>query len=163
MSGDIEVIELDFVARLQPHDQEYIKLMRVDSKAEDIKERLRGLPRRKSDGAAFGFIFYTWANNHKEGHAANFYVDKENNIFFIDAQGQDETTWIVAEPNLTHYRSEIFYLQSIPKEEFRLKKESRNERARLKHFRSIATRCDKLKRNFTFMLALACGYLWLPM
>ena len=35
--------------------------------------------------------------------------------------------------------------------------------ARLKHFRSIATRYDKLKRNFVSMVALACGYLWLPM
>ena len=35
--------------------------------------------------------------------------------------------------------------------------------ARLKHFRSIATRYDKLKRNYASMLTLACGYLWLPM
>lgn len=35
--------------------------------------------------------------------------------------------------------------------------------ARLKHFRSIATRYDKLKRNYASMVALACGYLWLPM
>jgi transposase len=35
--------------------------------------------------------------------------------------------------------------------------------ARLKHFRSVATRYDKLKRNYTSMVALACGYLWLPM
>lgn len=35
--------------------------------------------------------------------------------------------------------------------------------ARLKHFRAIATRFDKLKRNFESMLALACGYIWLPM
>jgi len=35
--------------------------------------------------------------------------------------------------------------------------------ARLKHFRSVATRYDKLKRNFGSMLALACSYLWLPM
>jgi transposase len=35
--------------------------------------------------------------------------------------------------------------------------------ARLKHFRAIATRYDKLKRNFGSMLALACSYLWLPM
>lgn len=35
--------------------------------------------------------------------------------------------------------------------------------ARLKHFRSIATRYDKLKRNFASMMALACSYLWLPM
>jgi len=35
--------------------------------------------------------------------------------------------------------------------------------ARLKHFRSIATRYDKLKRNYAGMLCLACAYLWLPM
>ena len=35
--------------------------------------------------------------------------------------------------------------------------------ARLKHFRAIATRYDKLKRNFESSLALACAYLWLPM
>jgi len=35
--------------------------------------------------------------------------------------------------------------------------------ARLKHFRAIATRYDKLKRNFASMLAMACAYLWLPM
>ena len=31
---------------------------------------------------------------------------------------------------------------------------------RLKHFRSVATRYDKLKQNYESMLALACGYLW---
>jgi len=35
--------------------------------------------------------------------------------------------------------------------------------ARLKHFRAIATRYDKLKRNYASMLALACAFLWLPM
>ena len=35
--------------------------------------------------------------------------------------------------------------------------------ARLKHFRSIATRYDKLKRNYASMLAMACSFLWLPM
>lgn len=35
--------------------------------------------------------------------------------------------------------------------------------ARLKHFRAIATRYDKLKRNYEAMLAMACSYLWLPM
>lgn len=35
--------------------------------------------------------------------------------------------------------------------------------ARLKHFRAIATRYDKLKRNYASMVALACRYLWLPM
>nr|VFK32662.1 MAG: Transposase DDE domain-containing protein [Candidatus Kentron sp. MB]VFK76020.1 MAG: Transposase DDE domain-containing protein [Candidatus Kentron sp. MB] len=35
--------------------------------------------------------------------------------------------------------------------------------ARIKHFRAIATRYDKPKRNYESMLALACGLLWLPM
>ena len=35
--------------------------------------------------------------------------------------------------------------------------------ARLKHFRAIATRYDKLKRNYKSMVALACGFIWLPM
>lgn len=35
--------------------------------------------------------------------------------------------------------------------------------ARLKHFRAIATRYDKLKRNFMGMLLLACAYIWLPL
>ncbi|MEC7119085.1 MAG: IS5/IS1182 family transposase, partial [Moraxellaceae bacterium] len=35
--------------------------------------------------------------------------------------------------------------------------------ARLKQFRAIATRYDKLKRNFVSLVALACAFIWLPM
>ena len=35
--------------------------------------------------------------------------------------------------------------------------------ARLKHFRAIATRYDKLKRNYASMVAIACGFMWLPL
>lgn len=38
-----------------------------------------------------------------------------------------------------------------------------NAFARLKQYRAKATRYDKLKRNFESMVAIACGYLWLPM
>lgn len=38
-----------------------------------------------------------------------------------------------------------------------------NAFARLKRYRAIATRYDKLKRNYESMVALACGFLWLPM
>jgi transposase len=38
-----------------------------------------------------------------------------------------------------------------------------NTFARLKHFRAIATRYDKLKRNFLSTLAMGCSYIWLPM
>ena len=37
-----------------------------------------------------------------------------------------------------------------------------NAFARLKQYRAVATR-DKLKRNYESMVAMACGYLWLPM
>lgn len=35
--------------------------------------------------------------------------------------------------------------------------------ARLKHYRAIATRYDKLERNYSSTLALACCLIWLPM
>lgn len=35
--------------------------------------------------------------------------------------------------------------------------------ARLKHFRSIATRFEKLARNFKSMVYLACTFIWLKM
>jgi transposase len=38
-----------------------------------------------------------------------------------------------------------------------------NAFARLKHFRAIATRYDKLARNYASTLALACCFMWLPM
>lgn len=38
-----------------------------------------------------------------------------------------------------------------------------NAFARLKHFRAIATRYDKLKRNFIGTLCLACALIWLPL
>ncbi|SFJ06080.1 IS5 family transposase, partial [Nitrosomonas sp. Nm34] len=38
-----------------------------------------------------------------------------------------------------------------------------NAIARLKQYRAIATRYDILKRNYESRVAIACGYLWLPM
>jgi transposase len=38
-----------------------------------------------------------------------------------------------------------------------------NAFARLKQFRAIATRYEKLKVNFQSMVAMACAFLWLPM
>lgn len=35
--------------------------------------------------------------------------------------------------------------------------------ARLKHFRSIATRFEKLARNFKSMLFLACSMIWIKL
>ena len=38
-----------------------------------------------------------------------------------------------------------------------------NAFARLKHFRSIATRYEKLKRNYESMVSMGCMIMWLPM
>jgi transposase len=38
-----------------------------------------------------------------------------------------------------------------------------NAFARLKNFRGLATRYDKMKRNYQSGVAMACGFLWLPM
>ena len=38
-----------------------------------------------------------------------------------------------------------------------------NAFARLKHFRSIATRYEKLKRNYESMVSLGCMTMWLPL
>ncbi|MFX5521640.1 transposase, partial [Acinetobacter baumannii] len=38
-----------------------------------------------------------------------------------------------------------------------------NAFARLKQFRALATRFDKLKRNYQNVVAMACAFLWLPM
>jgi transposase len=46
---------------------------------------------------------------------------------------------------------------------YRLRHLVENLFARLKHFRGIATRFDKLKRNYVGTLAMACAYLWLKL
>ena len=38
-----------------------------------------------------------------------------------------------------------------------------NSFCRLKQFRGIATRYDKLKRNYQSAVALACIFIWLPL
>ena len=38
-----------------------------------------------------------------------------------------------------------------------------NAFARLKHYRAVASRFDKLKRNYESVVAMACALLWLPM
>ncbi len=38
-----------------------------------------------------------------------------------------------------------------------------NAFARLKHYRAVASRFDKLKRNYESVVAMACVFLWLPM
>lgn len=45
---------------------------------------------------------------------------------------------------------------------YKLRHKVENIFARLKHYRAIATRYDKLAKNYTSIVALACAYIWLP-
>ncbi len=47
------------------------------------------------------------------------------------------------------------------KDIYRLRHQVENLFARLKHFRAIATRYDKLKRNYEGTVRLACIFIWL--
>jgi transposase len=38
-----------------------------------------------------------------------------------------------------------------------------NAFARLKNYRAVASRLNKLKRNYESVVAMACAFLWLPM
>ena len=45
---------------------------------------------------------------------------------------------------------------------YKLRHKVENIFARLKHFRAVATRYDKLAENYASMVALACAFIWLP-
>ena len=53
--------------------------------------------------------------------------------------------------------------QDFDKYLYRLRHLVENLFARLKHFRSISSRFDKLARNFKSMMYLACSYIWLKL
>ncbi|MDE9545361.1 transposase, partial [Xenorhabdus bovienii] len=53
--------------------------------------------------------------------------------------------------------------QRIDKCLYRYRHLVENAFTRIKHFRAIATRYDKLKRNYASMVALAFIIVWLPM
>ena len=60
-------------------------------------------------------------------------------------------------------RNSLIGNADVDKERYKYRHLVENALARLKQFRGIATRYDKLKRNFISAVALACTYLWLPM
>jgi transposase len=46
---------------------------------------------------------------------------------------------------------------------YKLRRLAKNAFARLKHYRAVATRYDKLTRNYESIVSWACAFLWLPM
>lgn len=73
--------------------------------------------------------------------------------------------WVIREcksiPVIPKKKNSISENKKYDEDIYRLRHLVENLFARLKHFRGIATRFDKLKRNYESTLAMACAYLWL--
>lgn len=65
--------------------------------------------------------------------------------------------------NIPRKKSSRLGNTALDKHLYKLRHLVENAFARWKHFRALATRYDKLKRNYLSVVAMACSYLWLPM
>lgn len=91
---------------------------------DNLKSLLTNLPRRGKDGTAYGLILLTLKDNRRSGHLINYYITKDNSIYFIDSQINELPEQVSQELNMTRYREEIFYLPSQPPEGFKIKREN---------------------------------------
>lgn len=66
-------------------------------------------------------------------------------------------------PNIPRKKNSVIGNATLEHHLYKLRHWVENALARLKHFRAIATRYNKLKRNYQSMSAMACSYLWPPM
>jgi transposase len=81
-----------------------------------------------------------------------------------DSQGiRDQITAKGAVPVIPRRKNSKVGNADLDKSLYKLRHLVENAFCNLKKFRAIATRYDKLKRNFVSMVALACCFLWLPM
>lgn len=75
--------------------------------------------------------------------------------------------WVIREcnsiPVIPRKNNSIIGNKDFDKFLYKQRHKVENIFARLKHFRSIATRFEKLKRNFEGMLSLACAFIWLKL
>lgn len=116
LSNDQEVLLLDEDGKAP--DNKKIKLTKFNRK--NATELLRGLYRDQK-GTAKGFIFYRHKNVNM-GHIANFFVDENNEVYFLDAQHNNPNDFVLSEPPVG-FQEEFFYVQCKPKGGFRLKVE----------------------------------------
>ena len=83
---------------------------------EEFIQILQSLPKDKYN-RSFGLMLYTHppkqiGGNFILGHIANFYVDANNQVYFIDAQNhQDPESWVTTEPANDGYIPDVFYLE----------------------------------------------------
>lgn len=68
-----------------------------------------------------------------------------------------------ARPVIPRKRNSIKGNADLDRELYRYRHLVENAFARLKHYRAVAFRFDKLKRNYESVIAMACAFLWLPM
>ena len=96
----------------------------------------------------------------RKGEAAEYYIaDKgyDSEALRVQVRGRN------AIPIIPKRRSTKGLNKDFDKEIYKLRHLVENAFARLKHFRAVATRYDKLKRNFEGTVALACAFVWLPL
>lgn len=110
-----ETLEIDLTTGSQPQDRVYF----FSASEENIIQALQALPRREKDGTAYGFITLTH-HDKNNGHILNYFVDNDNQVYFIDAQHSTISRTL----DLTGYLPEIFYRPSIPTDGIKLKKEA---------------------------------------
>lgn len=67
-----------------------------------------------------------------------------------------------ARPVIPRKRNSIKGNADLDRELYRYRHLVENAFARLKHYRAVAFRFDKLKRNYESVIAMACAFLWLP-
>ncbi len=75
-----------------------------------IVAELRALRRRASDNTAFGFLVLARPISFQL-HIINFFVDKDNQVYFLDAQPDPV---YVKDVLLSGYIKDIFYASSVP-------------------------------------------------
>ena len=107
-----------------PQTQNKLQLLRTN--IDEIEDRLKCLLRRKNDNSAHGFIILS--QDISIGHIINFYVDADNEIYFIDAQSD----LITQKLDMSLWRPEIFFIQSMPPEGFKLKKDPESTEKEIK-------------------------------
>lgn len=107
------VIDLTYT----PPAENSLKLYRAT--LENIYKQLRDLPRRNKDNTSYGFLMLTHAKNQKIGHIINFFVDNDDEVYFLDAQRKMSVEQISKVLDLTGFRPEIFFIPSHPPEGYK--------------------------------------------
>ncbi|MBI2792905.1 MAG: hypothetical protein HYX61_13225 [Gammaproteobacteria bacterium] len=125
---DLNDKEIKYEIDLTVKKDETGQLRFIAAGVDNIKERLKALPRRQKDESAYGFIVLTHESQNEIGHIINFYVDKDNEVYFIDAQHQIKELQVSQQLNLQGFRPEIFYIASIPPEGYKVKIENEAKR-----------------------------------